>query len=60
MKKVEMVMVLKVKENQDSRFYEKKSARLFNNDEMKKLVDLASSCVMCGCEIKVELQEMEI
>lgn len=59
MKKV-VVMVLKVKENQNSRFYEKKSARLFNSDEMEKLVDLASSCVMCGCEIKVELQEMEM
>ena len=60
MKKQVMITVLKVKENKNSRFYETKSARLFNNDEMEKLVDLASSCVRCGCEIKVELKEMEL
>lgn len=56
----EQIMVLKVKENKNSRFYEKSSARLFNNEEMKKLVDLVSACVNCGCEIKVEMQEIEL
>lgn len=55
----EQVMVLKVKENKDSRFQEKKSARLFNNEEMDKLVELVSAYVRCGVDVKVELQEME-
>lgn len=55
----EQIMVLKVKENKNSRFYEKSSARLFNRKEMEKFAELVSSCVMCGCEIKVELEEME-
>ena len=56
----EQVMVLKVKENKDSRFQEKKSARLFNNEEMEKFVELVSAYVNCGCDVKVELQEMEL
>ena len=56
----EKVMVLKVKENKNARFYEKSSARLFNNEEMEKLKEMISACVSCGCEIKVELQEMEV
>ena len=55
-----LVMILRVKENKNSRFYEKSSARLFNDDEMKKLADLAASAIMCGCDVKVELKEMEI
>jgi len=56
----EKVMILKVKENKSSRFYEKSSARLFNNKEMEKLKEMISACVNCGCEIKVEMKEMEI
>lgn len=57
---MEKIMVLKVKENNRSRFYEKKSARLFNNDEMQKLIDMTSACINCGCEVKVELKEMQL
>ncbi len=56
----EKVMVLKVKENKNSRFQEKCSARLFINEEMEKLKEMISACVSCGCEIKVELKEMEV
>ena len=53
------VMILKVKESRNSRFQEKKSARLFNNEEMQKLTELAAAAIMCGCDVKVELNEME-
>jgi hypothetical protein len=53
-------MVLKVKEGKSSRFQEKKSARLFNNEEMQKFVKLVSAYVYCGYEIKVELEKMEL
>ena len=56
----EKVMVLKVKENKSSRFQEKKSARLFNNEEMEKLVELVSAYVSCGCDVRTELQEVEV
>lgn len=56
--KKEQVMILKIKENKNSRFQEKKSARLFNDDEMKKLTDLAVAAINCGCDVKVELKEM--
>ena len=56
----EQIMVLKVKESKSSRFQEKKSARLFNNEEMQKFVKLVSAYVNCGYEIKVEMQEMEM
>ena len=55
-----LVMILRVKENKNSRFYEKSSARLFNDDEMKKLTNLAAAAIMCGCDVRVELKEMEI
>lgn len=56
----EKVMVLKVKENKNSKFVEKDSARLFNNEEMEKFGEMVSAYVSCGCEIKVEMKEMEI
>lgn len=56
---IKKVMVLKVKEDKGSKFYEKSRADLFNDDEMKKLIDLMSAYVNCGCDVKVELQEME-
>lgn len=56
----EKVTVLKVKENKNSKFVEKDRARLFNNEEMEKLVEMVSAYVSCGCEIKVEMKEMEI
>ena len=54
----EKVMILKVKENNN--FREKKSARLFNSEEMKKFVELVSIYVLGGWEIKVELIEMKV
>ncbi len=60
-KTIEHVMVLKVKEHDNSsKFYEKSSARLFNDEEMEKFVKLVSAYVNCGYEIKVEMQEMEV
>ena len=59
MKKLK-VMVLKIKESKKTRFYEKCSARLFDNEEMRKLTNLASAAIMCGYDVKVELKEMEI
>ena len=54
----EKVMILKVKENNN--FREKKSARLFNSEEMKKFTELVSIYVLGGWEIKVELIEMKV
>lgn len=60
-KTIEHVMVLKVKEHDNSsKFYEKSSARLFNDEEMEKLNDLISAYVNCGYEIKVERERMEM
>jgi hypothetical protein len=59
-KEQQQIMVLKVKEGKSSRFQEKKSARLFNNEEMQKFVKLVSAYVYCGYEIKVELEKMEL
>lgn len=41
-------------------FHEKKSARLFNNEEMEKFVKLVSAYVSCGCDVRTELQEVEV
>lgn len=57
--KKEQIMILKVKEFKNSGFKEKSSARLFNNEEMQKLIELMSAYVNCGCDVKAELQEME-
>ena len=54
------VMVLKVKESKNSKFYEKDRARLLDRPAMEKLADLAAAGIRIGCEIKVELQEMEV
>ncbi len=54
----EKVMILKVKENNN--FKEKKSARLFNSEEMKKFAELVSIYVLGGWEIKVKLIEMKV
>lgn len=54
------VMVLKVKVNKNSMFQEKCSARLLNNEEMKKFGEMVSAYVSCGCEIKVEMKEVEL
>jgi len=51
-------VILKVKENNN--FREKKSARLFNSEEMKKFTELVSIYVLGGWEIKVELIEMKV
>ncbi len=55
----EKVMVLKIKDNRNSSFYEKDRARLFDSGEIKKLADLAAACIRIGCEIKVEMEEKE-
>ena len=53
----ELVMVLKVRVSKNTRFYEKGSARLFNDEEMKILVEMVSAYVSCGCDVKVEMEE---
>lgn len=55
----EQVMVLFVRENTKAKFYEKASARLLDGPAMEKLADIASAGIRIGCEIKVELKEME-
>ena len=57
---IKKVMILKVKEFKKSRFQEKSRADLFNNEEMEKFVELVSAFVHCGCDVNVELKEMEI
>ena len=59
-KEQQQLMILKVKETKTSRFKEKSSARLFNNKEMQKFVELVSAYVNCGCDVKVEYKEMEM
>ena len=54
------VMVLKIREFKKFNFYEKQRADLFNDDEMKKLTRMATHAIMCGLDVKVELQEMEV
>ena len=53
------MMVLKIKEFKNSKFYERCSADLFNDDEMKKLNDITAAAIKCGCDVKVEYKEME-
>lgn len=56
----EQVMVLLVRENTKAKFYEKDRARLLDGPAMEKLADLAATGIRIGCEIKVEVKEMEV
>lgn len=57
--KEEALMVLKVKLHKHSKFVVRDSARLFNDKEMNNLVEMLSTYVRSGCEVKVEIWGIE-